>query len=232
MATRTSQCVTGAAGAAAAALLLVACGAGPAPSAGLALSAQDREPCAFSTTAATLEPFRGPVYDYNPSRSPDELAQHSRLIVSGTISAVRAGRTTVYPASSAENSGPTSIVLVITDVTAVRGQLQERNDGNVYLELRGTQHPDPASYSRALPAGAGVVAYLVPASDGEPDARTDVSIANPAAGRPAGQALYLPAGPQGLAIEAAEGNVVWPLIGAQAPGCIADALPGGHLIGQ
>jgi hypothetical protein len=231
MATRTSQCVTGAAGAVAVALLLVACGAGQAPSAGLALSAQDRE-CTSSTTAATLEPFRGPVYDYDPSRSPDELAQHSRLIVSGTISAVRAGRTMVYPASSAEINGPTSIILVITDVTAVRGQLQERNDGNVYLELPGTQHPDPASYSRALPAGAGVVAYLVPASDGAPDARTDVSIANPAAGRPAGQALYLPAGPQGLAIEAAEGNVAWPLIGAQAPGCIADSLPGGHLIGQ
>ena len=229
---RTRQGVTGAAGAVATALLLAACGAGPAPSTGVALSVQDRERCASSAPAATLEPFRGPVYDYDPSRSPDELAQHSELVVSGTISAVRAGRTTVYPASSAGTEGPTSIVLVISDITAVSGQQQAGSDGNVYLELRATTHPDPASYSRALPAGASVIAYLVPASGGAPDPRTDVALANPAAGRPAGQALYLPSGPQGLAIQAAAGNVVWPLIGAQAPGCLADALPGGHLIGQ
>ena len=231
MAGRINQSVAGAAGAAATALLLVACGSGPAPSAGLALSAQDRE-CTSSTTAPTLEPFQGPVYDYDPSRSPDELARKSGLIVSGAISAVREGRTTVYPANSAGIEGPTSIVLVISDVTAARGQQQSGNDGNVYLELPGARHADPASYSLALPAGARVVAYLVPASDGGPDARTDVEIADPAAGRPAGQALYLPTGPQGLAIQAAEGTVVWPLIGAQAPGCLADTLPGGHLIGQ
>lgn len=231
MVRRTNQGVTAAAGAVAAALLLAACGAG-APSAGLALTAEAGEPCTASTTATTPEPFRGPVYDYDPSRSPDQLARESRLVVSGTIAAVREGRTTVYPASSAGIEGPTSIVLVLSDVTAVSGQLQGNNDGNTYVELQATMQPDPASYSRALPAGARVVAYLVPAADGAPDARTDVSIANPAAGRPAGQALYLPAGPQGLAIQSGEGNVVWPLIGAQAPGCLADALPGGHLIGQ
>jgi hypothetical protein len=225
MVRRTRQGVTGVAGAIAAALLLVACGTGPAS------SAEVRNSCAFPTTGATLEPFPGLVYDYDPSRSPDELARKSELIVSGTISAIGAGRTMVYPAGSAGTDGPTSLVLVISAVTAVRGQQQAGNDGNVYLELHG-MHADPASYSRALPAGARVVAYLVPASDGAPDARTDVAVANPAAGRPAGQALYLPAGPQGLALQAAEGNVVWPLIGAHAPGCLADALPGGHLIGQ
>ena len=112
----------------------------------------------------------------------------------------------MYPSSSAGIDGPTSIVLVITDVTPVSGQQQEDNDGNAYVELQATKQPDPARYSRALPAGARVVAYLVPAADGAPDARTDGSLANPAAGRPAGQALYLPAGPQGLAIQSAEGN--------------------------
>ncbi|MDQ0821264.1 hypothetical protein QFZ79_003638 [Arthrobacter sp. V4I6] len=222
---RTKQRVPRAAGAAASALLLVACGAGQ------PTGADDRKPCVVATTGETPEPFQGPIYDYDPRRSPDELAQLSQLVVSGTISAVREGRTMVYPANAPGIEGPTTIVLVITDVTAVSGQQQAGNDGSVYLELQGAKLPDPVNYSRALPAGARVAAYLVPAGEGTPDERTDVAIANPAAGRPAGQALYLPAGPQGLAIQA-QGNVVWPLIGAQAPGCIEDALPGGHLIGQ
>jgi hypothetical protein len=213
-------------GAAAGALLLAACGAGEPP------SSEDRKSCVFSPPGKTLQPLRGPTYDYDPSRSPEELAQLSELVVSGTISAVREGRTMVYPANSAGAQGPTTIVLAITGVTAISGRQQEGHDGNVYLELQASRHPGPVDYSRALPAGARVVAYLVPASDGAPVGRTDVAVANPAAGRPAGQALYLPAGPQGLAIQVAEDNVVWPLIGAQAPGCIADALPGGHLIGQ
>ena len=175
--------------------------------------------------------FRSAGYDYDPLRSPDELAKQSTLIVSGTISAVRKGRTTAFPTNE-QIKGSTSTVVVLTDVTAVRGQPQTGHDGNVYLELQGLNHPDPAHVDGVLPAGAAVVAYLVPAWDGTPRAGTDAVIADPAAGRPAGQALYLPAGPQGLAIQVAEDKVVWPLIGAQAPGCIADALPGGHLIGQ
>jgi hypothetical protein len=217
--------VTGAAGAVASALLLVACGAGPAP------SAENRKSCVSSPAGGTVESFQGPSYDYDPLRSPDELAKQSELIVSGTISAVREGRTTVFPTNK-QIEGSTTAVVVIANVTAVRGQPQAGNDGSVYLELHGLNHPDPARISRALPGGARVVAYLVPAWDGTPRAGTDGALANPAAGRPAGQALYLPAGPQGLAIQVAEGNVVWPLIGVQAPGCIADALPGGNLIGQ
>ena len=119
------------------------------------MSAEDREPCTSSTTAATLEPFRGPVYDYDPSRSPDELARQSRLVVSGTIAAVREGRTTVYPASAAGIEGPTSIVLVITDVTAVRGQQQEDNDGNAYVELQAPGIPtQPATAGRFRPEPA------------------------------------------------------------------------------
>lgn len=131
----------------------------------------------LSATAAALGPFRGPTYDYDPLGSPDELARQSTLVVSGTIAAVREGRTAVYPANSAAIVGPTSLVLVITDVTAARGQQRGGNDGNVYVELQATDGPDPAPYGRALPAGAGV-------------------------------------------------------IGAQAPGCVEDALPGGHLTGQ
>lgn len=213
------------AGAVAAALLLAACGAGQLPPA-------DADPsCGPAASIETLAPFRGPVYDYTPLRTPGELARLSELVVSGTVSAVREGRRMVYPANGAGAEGANTIVLVMTDVTVVRGQQPDGHDGSLYLELHGLGKSDPASYRRALPAGARAVAYLVPAV-GAPGGRTDVGTANPAGGRPAGQALYLPAGPQGLALQATENNVVWPLIGARAPGCIADALPGGHLIGQ
>lgn len=169
----------------------------------------------------TLGAFSGLSHDYNPLSSPDALAALSQVVVQGTVDGVREGRT---------GKGIDSIVLIVHIKDVVKGELPPGNDGNVYLELPGSGSPDPRYYSKALPEGAAVVAYTVTAPDGAPHAGTDVKIENPKAGRPDGQALFLPAGPQGLILQVGEEAVVWPLIGAQAPGDIADTLPGGGLI--
>ena len=169
----------------------------------------------------TLGAFSGLSHDYNPLSSPDALAALSQVVVQGTVEGVREGRT---------GKGIDSIVLIVHIKDVVKGELPPGNDGNVYLELPGSGSPDPRYYSKALPEGAAVVAYTVTAPDGAPHAGTDVKIENPKAGRPDGQALFLPAGPQGLILQVGEEAVVWPLIGAQAPGDIADTLPGGGLI--
>lgn len=169
----------------------------------------------------TLAAFAGLSYDYDPFRSPEELAAASHVIIQGTVEGVREGRT---------GTGVHSLVLIVNTGSVVKGELPPGNDGNVYLELPGSGSPDPSYYTKALPRGAAVVAYLVPAGDGTPREGTDARIDNPVQGRPAGQALYLPAGPQGLILQVGDQDVVWPLIGERAPGKITDTLPGGGLI--
>lgn len=169
----------------------------------------------------TLAAFGGITFDYDPFHSTEDLAAVSQVAIQGTVEGLREGRTGI---------GTRSVVLILHADTIAKGELPPGNDGNVYLELPGSGSPDPSYYAKALPKGALVVAYLVPASDGRPREGTDVRINHPEAGRPDGQALYLPAAPQGLALQVGEQDVVWPLIGARAPGKIADTLPGGNLI--
>ncbi|MDQ0820375.1 hypothetical protein QFZ79_002667 [Arthrobacter sp. V4I6] len=169
----------------------------------------------------TLAAFGGVSSDYNPFHSPEEIAAASQVIVQGTVEGVREGRT---------GTGIDSIVMIVNIQGVVQGELPRGNDGNVYLELPGSGSSDPLYYAKALPEGAAVVAYMVPAWDGTPSEGTDATIENPNAGRPDGQALFLPAGPQGLVLQVGDQDVVWPLIGEWAPGKIADTLPGGSLI--
>ncbi len=169
----------------------------------------------------TLAAFSRITFDYDPFHSTEDLAAASQVIVQGTVEGVREGRT---------GTGLHSIVLILHTDSMVKGELPRGNDGNVYLELNGAGSSDPLYFSRAFPKGAAVVAYMVPAWDGQPVTGTDATIENPKAGRPDGQALFLPAGPQGLILQAGDQDVVWPLIGERAPGRIADTLPGGHLI--
>ena len=169
----------------------------------------------------TLAAFTGLSYDYDPLRSPEALAALSQVVVQGTVEKVRDGRT---------GTGTDSVVLIINTGTVVKGELPPGHDGKIYLELPGSGSPDPSYYAKAFPRGAAVVAYLVPAWGGTPGEGTDARIDNPKAGRPDGQALYLPAGPQGLVLQVGDHDVVWPLIGARAPGKITDTLPGGDLI--
>ncbi len=169
----------------------------------------------------TLAAFGRMTLDYNPFHSPEEIAAASQVVVQGTVEGVRNGRT---------GTGLRSVVLILRTDRTVKGNLPPGNDGNVYLELYGANSPDPLYFSKAFPTGAAVVAYLVPAWDGAPSEGTDATIDNPKAGRPDGQALFLPAGPQGLTFQVGNHDVVWPLIGERAPGKIADTLPGGDLI--
>ena len=169
----------------------------------------------------TLAAFGRLTSDYDSFRSPEALAAVSQVIIQGTVEGVRDGRT-----GRGFNSG----VLIVHADSVAKGELPRGNDGNVYLELTGANRPDSLYFPKAFPKGAAVVAYMVPASDGTSREGTDVRIDNPKAGRPDGQALYLPAAPQGLVLQVGEEDVVWPLVGERAPGKIADTLPGGDLI--
>ena len=213
------------ASAAVCALLMVGCAAtasvpATGPQTGGSYSAED-----------TVAVFRGLSYDYDPARSPDELAKLSKIVVSGTVAKVQAGRTEKFPGND-EAKGATSIVLVLADAKATAGELDAGGDGTVYIELPDPGHPDSDYYSKAFPAGAFVVAYLLPAPGELPLEGSDVAIEDPDAGRPQGQPLYLPANPQGLAIQFGAEDIVWPLIGAQEPGRISETLPGGDLIAE
>lgn len=183
------------------------------------------QPSALASYRAedTLAAFSGVTIDYDPFGSPEALAAVSQVIVQGTVNGVREGRT---------GTGFNSIVLIVEVQKVANGELPQGNDGNIYLELSAGGHPDPSYYTKAFPQGAAVVAYMRPAPDGLPREGIDVKIENPEAGRPAGQSLYLPTGPQGLALQVGDEDVVWPLIGARAPGDISDTLPGGGLIAQ
>lgn len=179
----------------------------------------------------TLAAFNGLWYDYDPMHSPDELAKLSEVVISGNVEGVRVGRTTTYPKND-RIKGSTTIVLAVTNLEAVRGKLPTGNEGSIYIELANPGQKDPAEYGKAFPAGSSVVAYLVQAGDGRPREGVDVAIESPEAGRPAGQSLFLPANPQGISLQVDEREVVWPLIQAQKPGQIVDALPGGNLIAE
>jgi hypothetical protein len=96
------------------------------------------------------------------------------------------------------------------------------SDGFVYVELPNPGGWDAEAYEDGLRAGSAVVAYLVPASDGAPAEGVDSAIEDPTAGRPSGQVLYLPAGPQALILQFENEAVVWPLIGEQREGRLED----------
>jgi hypothetical protein len=203
-------------------LVLTGCaGQGPSPAADDAASPGES---AYSESS-TLAAFSGMSDDYEPFRSTSAMADAVPLVVDGVVRSVSEGRTTTLVGT--ESTLSTSVVLTITDVSAVKGELPQ-SDGNVYVEL-----PDSGgaldAYAAAFPEGARVVAYIEPAWDGAPAEGTDVEIPDGSAGRPEGQALYmLP--PQGIAVQVEGHDVVWPLLGLTAEGSIEQFLPGGPLI--
>lgn len=177
----------------------------------------------------SVEQFRGIEFDYDPAPSPSALADQSGLVVTGTIERVQEGRVEIVPKSPKE-PGISTIVLVVRESKAVLGSLPEGNDGLVYVELPNPGQQEAEAYEGGLRAGSRVVVYLVPAGDGKPREDVDVAIADPDAGRPAGQALFITSGPQGLILQYENAPVVWPLIGEQRDGSLEDTLPGGELI--
>ncbi|MBT2596854.1 hypothetical protein [Arthrobacter sp. ISL-72] len=195
-------------------------------------TAQASHPGGPYTIDDTLGAFNGLSYDYDPFRSPNQLAEHSELVISGTVAGFREGRSLAL-AGNEQVVGSKSVVLVLTDITTARGDLADGNDGHIYVELRNPGHPDPSYYDRAFPSGALVVAYLVPAPTEQPRADIDETYASRrAAGLPDGQRLYMPTNPQSLIMQFNGEDVVWPLIGAHKPGNIANTLPGGGLIAE
>ncbi|MET4637703.1 hypothetical protein ABIE24_000923 [Mycetocola sp. 2940] len=199
--------------------------------------------CAHDTATTLLDDAAGPPYsvrdsvdqfgglefDYDPFRSPAALAEKSSLVVTGTIDRVQEGRVQIVPKN--ENAaGVSTIVLVLRDAKEVLGSVDDGNDGFVYIELPNPGQQEPGAYSDGLRTGSDVVAYLLPASDGAPAEGVDIAIADPVAGRPDGQALYVPTAPQALILQHQDEAVVWPLIGEKRDGRIEDTLPGGKLI--
>ncbi|MBX0302026.1 hypothetical protein K2F54_18880 [Cryobacterium sp. 1639] len=177
----------------------------------------------------SVEQFAGLDFDYDPLTSPAALAERSRLVVAGTIDRVQEGRVEIVPGN--ENiPGISTIVLVLRDAKAVVGSVDEGSDGLVYVELQNPGQQDPDAYQDGLREGSRVVAYLLPAFDGALVEGTDIAIAEPKAGRPVGQALYMPTGPQALILQYEDEAVVWPLIGEKRDGSLEDTLPGGELI--
>ena len=177
----------------------------------------------------SVEQFTGLEFDYDPVDSPAALAKRSKLVVTGTIDRVQEGRVEVVPGNE-EIPGVSTIVLVLRNPRAVVGSVDEGNDGLVYVELQNPGGQDPDAYQDGLREGSSVVAFLLPASDGASVEGVDIAIADPKAGRPAGQALYMPAGPQALILQYENEAVVWPLIGEKRDGNLEDTLPGGELI--
>ena len=191
------------------------------------------EPAATDVTPCSAPDIRelssGIVYDYEPMPSPAALAELSELVVSATIDRVQEGRVQIVPANDSVPGVPT-IVLVLRDATVAQGSLAEGNDGFVYIELPGPVERDPDADAHSPLAGCQVVAYLGPSSDGAPREDIDIAIAEPLAGRPAGQALYIPSGPQSLILQYEDDRVMWPLIGETREGVLEDTLPTGNLI--
>ncbi|WP_299091388.1 hypothetical protein [uncultured Microbacterium sp.] len=175
--------------------------------------------------SATLAAFSGGSYDYEPFRTTSAMADAVPLVVDGVVRGVREGRTTTVVGT--ESTLSTSVVLIIADVSAVKGELPN-GDGNVYIELLDSGHALDV-YARAFPEGSRVVAYIEPAWDGAPAEGADIEIPEGSAGRPEGEPLYmLP--PQGIAVQVDSHDVVWPLVGDTAEGSIEQFLPGGTLI--
>jgi hypothetical protein len=136
----------------------------------------------------------------------------SSVVVTGTVAGIREGRT--------DANALGSIVMVVDIERVVQGAVPKGNDGRAYVELPAMGHPHPSDYVKALPDGAVVVAYLLPAPN-----------SHPPAGLPDGQASFVPAGQQGFALKVGDHDIVWPLTGAREPGDIAETLPGGTLVG-
>ena len=168
---------------------------------------------AFGGQTPEKAPVRnsGQAQDSDRLPSTEALAGVSGVVVTGTVVGIRPGRTEADLAS---------IVVIVDIENVVQGTLPRGNDGRVYVELPAGGNPHPSFYAKALPDGAVVVAYLLPARNPLPQAAL-----------PDGQASFVPARQQGFSLQVGDKDIVWPLTGARKPGDIAETLPGGALVG-
>jgi hypothetical protein len=146
---------------------------------------------------AFVDLFAGYGADYNPAATPAALAAKSTLVVRGRINRVDQGR--ILGRSATDPGAAGTVVLVVTVDRVLHGGRPAGSDGMVYVELPAPMGRTAAEYDRVVPRGAATVLYLGPAMT-----LAHTPIVDPAAGRPAGQALYQPINPQGVLIEAAD----------------------------
>lgn len=140
--------------------------------------------------------FGGSTADYEPARSPADLAASSDLVFSGSLEGFAKGRTYVYPGN--EGSVPTVVMQARAD-KLLKGDLPEGSDGSVYIEIFGAS--DPAEWERRMPATAQAILYLAPLPTDATQAYPGSKIADDGASPPAGQPLFVATTPEGFFLE-------------------------------
>lgn len=133
-----------------------------------------RDVCTFST------------YNYLPLRSPDALRKRVDLVATGTVQAVRSGRTFEAP------YGVWQIVLTVTVDRVIKGHA---DDGRVYIEIQRPRGVPIARAQRKLREGTRAMVFARDRTEVPDDSY--LPVAHQGAGRPAGTRLYHPH-PQGM----------------------------------
>lgn len=189
--------------------------------------------CSAPSTVST-EPLRdhpavslyeGYHADYIAFETPAELAEFAELAIAGEIASVDAGRTWGFVDDDLPDTQ--SVVVAVQNPRVVGGADAEMTPAVVYVELQNFAGVPLSEFQDALPTGAPVAFYLSAGAE-----RGDApDLQDPEAGRPIGEPIYVPVGPQGFAVElAAEGVVAWPMATQVEAGEISDALPGGAML--
>lgn len=179
------------------------------------------------TTADVRNAFVGIASDYDPYKSPAELGEGAQLVVEGTVEGFHSGRELVV--TGTDQPSGSSIVVAIQPATILKtGDDSVKELAVIYVELPNPGVKTPEEYNEAVPAGTPILVYLDSAWDGSEPA--DEELKDPAQGRPEGEPLFRLHNPQSFIVEA-NGMLLWPLLGADTEGTLADARPDGNLIG-
>jgi hypothetical protein len=135
--------------------------------------------------------FGGYSADYDPAKTPKELADWSDLVVLGRIDRVTDGRV------HGEGVAASPTVVVVVSVSEVKkAALPPGSDGKVYAEMESAFRRRGDAYDRVAPRDVDVLLFLTRA----PAATTpgNPPIQNPDGGRPKGQPLWRITTPQGF----------------------------------
>jgi len=183
-------------------------------------------------SAAIAEIFSGLLVDYDTLESTRSIEAISDVVITGKVDDVHSGP--VFGRPDDDFGDITTVVITISDVTVVSGELPAGTDGNVYLNVLAPNGADRSNFLEAVPRGTELALYALQyQGDG------GMGVIKEADGRPEGQPLYISAHPQGLAIKTmftdpSRSNlseIVWPFTGTVDQIDLAEALPGGTATG-
>jgi len=149
---------------------------------------------------AFVKLFTGYAADYEPARSPQQLAEWSDLVVLGRIHSVTDGRI------HGDGVSRSTTVVVAVDVREVKkGALPPRSENRVYVEMESSYQRPASAYDKVAPRDVDALLFLTPApATGVPGGQR---IENPDAGRPNGQPLWQVTTPQGFLVGSATQGV-------------------------